>query len=82
MPIIASVKYVITARYFDGGPDKGPEQYVDTFNKLKGVIATTWSKIPHQVNVKDNVVEVAQGVKRLATFEFSALPTLELPDHL
>jgi len=83
MSILGSAKYRIE-HFIDRGTVSPDAVYVDSFDNLRRVIATTWSKIPHTVNIKGMDVEVTKkGTSELlALFTFKALHDISLPDHL
>lgn len=82
MTILGTASYIIEHR-----PNKGCapiSTYVDNFENLRHVIATTWSKVPHRVAVNNMSVQVRSEPddKLLADFEFKPVLSNKLPDHL
>jgi hypothetical protein len=82
MAIIGSKKYMIE-QYTEKslGTMKPEHIYFDSFDTLRQTIATTWSKLEHEVIVRGNVVQVAEPKKGVTGhFVFKEIKG-ELPDH-
>lgn len=86
MSILGSAKYVITQQDRDGCEEK----YVDSFDRLRQVIAVTYSRLPHRVVIENHtvkvlIIEIKENTESEVldtTFTFSPFTTLALPDHL
>lgn len=83
MSILGTANYIIEHRS-DRSVAPPEAIYVDNFENLRRAIATTWSRIPHRVKVEGMTVQVfgAPLGELLADFEFKALPTAKIPEHL
>lgn len=85
MSILSAKNYLIAADFVvqsDEGFEYKPT-YIGNFEELRRAITATYSKIPHDVKIVDNVVYVLRRDSQdvLTSFTFSEFASQKIPDH-